>query len=88
MMTKGMCALVVATLMVPGVTPAYGWDSFGHMMVAYVAYQQLAPQVKARANALVQLNPKHAEWLGWVPASASAATRDMMVFMIAATWPD
>jgi S1/P1 Nuclease len=88
MVIKAVCALVMAALVISGVTPAYGWDSFGHMMAAYVAYQQLTQQTKVRANALVQMNPKHAEWLGWVPASASPATRDMMVFMIAATWPD
>jgi len=89
-MTKRLCALFVVMLaMVTGVVaPAYGWDSFGHMMVAYVAYQQLTPHAKLRANTLVRMNPKYDEWVAWVPANASAADKDLMVFMIAATWPD
>jgi len=51
-------------------------------------YQQLTPQAKLRANALVRMNPKYDESVAWVPRTASAADKDMMVFMIAATWPD
>src|SRR5262249_15082712 len=76
-------------VLVPGlVAPASAWDSFGHMMVAYVAYQQLTPHTQVRVNALLQLNPKHDEWVGWLPANASAANKARMIFMIAATWPD
>ncbi len=89
-MTKRLCVLFVVMLaMVSGVVaPAYGWDSFGHMMVAYVAYQRLTPHAKLRANTLVRMNPKYDEWVAWVPVNASAADKDLMVFMIAATWPD
>src|SRR5262249_37316351 len=66
----------------------YGWDSFGHMVVAYAAYQDLTPETKKRANALVRRNPKYKMWLTWLPAGASKADKDAMLFMIAATWPD
>ena len=68
--------------------PAYGWDNFGHMAVAYVAYQKLTPQAKTRVKDLLKLNPKYNEWLGWVPAGTSQADTDMMVFMLAAQWAD
>src|SRR5207244_781035 len=66
----------------------HAWDANGHMMVAYVAYQNLTPQAMQRANELIQLNPKFNEWAGWVSAGASPADSNMMVFMLAATWAD
>jgi hypothetical protein len=58
------------------------------MAVAYLAYQKLTPAAEKRANDLIKLNPKYTEWSGWVPANASPADKDMMVFMFAATWAD
>jgi S1/P1 Nuclease len=80
----GLLVLLFATVG----APLYGWDDEGHMMVAYVAYQQLTPVARSRANALLKLNPKYNEWLATLPAAASQADKDMMIFMIAATWPD
>jgi hypothetical protein len=82
--------LVIGTLVLAGGlgVPAYSWDTFGHMAVAYVAYQQLTPQAKTRVNDLLKLNPKYSEWVGWVPAGTSQANTDMMVFMLAAQWAD
>src|SRR5258708_34204891 len=67
--------LVIGALVLAGGLglPAYGWDSFGHMAVAYVAYQKLTPQAKTRGNDLLKLNPKYSEWKGWVPAGKSHA---------------
>ena len=68
--------------------PAYGWGDVGHMMVAFAAYQDLTPTTKARVKALVRRNPKHKDWVKLVPPGTPKADRDMMLFMIAATWPD
>jgi hypothetical protein len=76
--------VVVITLNVS----AYGWGDVGHMAVAYVAYRNLTPQARRRADALVRLNPFFDRWQGWIPRRTSAADRRMMLFMIAATWPD
>lgn len=67
---------------------ACAWDSFGHMAVAYVAYQDLTPPMKLRASQLIQLNPQYTTWSGWVPASTPQTNRDVVIFMLAATWPD
>lgn len=82
--------VVAATLVLASVliAPAYGWDNFGHMAVAYVTYQNLTPAAKARVKVLLSLNPKYGEWVGWVPSTASAADKDMIVFMLAAQWAD
>src|SRR5258708_33038111 len=67
--------LVIGALVLAGGLglPAYGWDSFGHMAVAYVAYQKLTPQAKTRGNDLLKLNPKYSGWKGWVPAGTTPA---------------
>jgi hypothetical protein len=82
--------LVIGTLVLAGGlgVPAYGWNNYGHMAVAYVAYQNLTPAAKARVKDLLKLNPKYNEWVGWVPAGTSQPNTDMMVFMLAAQWAD
>jgi hypothetical protein len=80
----GLLVLLSATV----AAPLYGCDDEGHMMVAYVAYQHLMPVARSRANALLKLNPKYNDWLATLPAAASQADKDMMIFMIAATWSD
>jgi hypothetical protein len=67
---------------------AFGWLSNGHMAVAYVAYQHLTPAVRNKVNALVKKNPNYKKWLAKIPAGTSAADRSVMLFMLAATWPD
>lgn len=65
------------------------WFSFGHMAVAYVAYQQLTPAKKARVAQLLKKNPSYnTKWKALIPAGTPADQRDLMFFMIAATWPD
>jgi hypothetical protein len=56
------------------------------MEVAFVAYQSLTPQVRARVDALVRLNPRFNIWVATIPAGTSAAKKRLMLFMIAATW--
>jgi S1/P1 nuclease len=68
--------------------PVHAWDSVGHMIIAYAAYQDLTPTTKARASALVRMNPKYKTWLTWLPTGTPKRDRDAMLFMIAATWAD
>lgn len=67
---------------------AYGWSNGGHMAVAAVAYDRLTPQVRARADALVRLNPRFNIWKTMIPRGTPAAARPKLLFMIAATWAD
>jgi hypothetical protein len=67
---------------------AKAWDSFGHMAVAYVAYQQMMPATRSRALQLLAHNPKYAEWRNGLPPDTPGDEKDLMVFMIASTWPD
>jgi hypothetical protein len=71
---------------------ARAWNGHGHMIVAFLAYQQLSPAQQAKADALVRVNPLFPHWqqmLASVPASTlPAGSRSAMLFAIAATWPD
>jgi hypothetical protein len=78
-------ALVLSLLLAPG---SYGWNRFGHMAVAYVAYRHIDATTRARANQLARSNPLYATWKKELPPGLSASQRNLMLFMIAATWPD
>jgi hypothetical protein len=64
--------------------PTLAWNGFGHMTVAAVAYKKLNPAVATKVSTLLQLNPDYATWIANVPAK----NRDMIAFLMAATWPD
>jgi S1/P1 Nuclease len=78
----------LAIAMVSMNLPAYGWNGLGHMTVAFAAYQQLTTKTKNRVSVLLRKNPDYGKWLTQVPARTQAKFKRMMVFMIAATWPD
>jgi hypothetical protein len=69
-------------------TSLFAWGAIGHMTVAYVAYQKLAPAAKARVRELLKLNPDYANWEKQIPAGTSAEDHDRMIFMMASVWPD
>jgi hypothetical protein len=89
MKTK-VLGVVLGLLLVLG-EQAFGWNERGHMSVAYVAYRQLTPATRDRVNVLLKLNPKYNDWAATVSQqapNASAGDKDLMIFMIAATWAD
>ena len=81
-------AAVIAVCLLFTFQNAMGWNSIGHMSVAYVAYQQLTPSQKARVATLLALNPFYKKWLGYIQPGTSTEDQQMYVFMMAATWPD
>lgn len=84
-MHRLLALLLSLLLLVPS---SYGWNGFGHMAVAYVAYQHLDAHAKSRANQLIRLNPLYATWKKQLSAGLSTSQQNAMLFMIAATWPD
>lgn len=64
------------------------WNDRGHMTVAYIAYKRLNPTARDRVNALLKLNPFYDRWAAAVPAGTSPVNKDMIIFMLAATWSD
>jgi hypothetical protein len=81
---KALAILVVVLLTA---TQSFAWGNAGHEIVAYLAYQHLSAAAKAKADALVALNPCYSEWKTTV-ASLPAEQRSVGIFMLAATWPD
>jgi S1/P1 Nuclease len=79
---------VVFLILAGGASQARAWNDRGHMTVAYLAYKQLTPATKARVKVLLQINPFYDRWAAAVPAGVSAADKDMIIFMLAATWAD
>ena len=78
-------ALLIAASFAALAAPVYAWDDFGHMAVSYLAYQKLTPATRARANALLKLNPYYDRWAAAVPAGLD---KDMVIFMLASLWAD
>jgi len=88
---KVLKVLVCVVLGLASSGPAFGWNDRGHMTVAYIAYKQLTPTTRDRVNALLKLNPRYSDWSATVDKqvpSASADDKNLMIFMIAATWAD
>jgi hypothetical protein len=65
-------------------TTASAWDSFGHMMVATIAYNDLTPAVRKKVAPLLKLNPDYKLWINGV----ATANQGKIAFVMAATWPD
>lgn len=79
--------LLLALVLAATATPSFAWNAFGHMVVADLAWRDLkahAPQLLARIDALLQLNPSYAQWVKGVPESA----RQEVAFVQAAHWAD
>ena len=75
---------MVAILFVLGASNMFAWNGFGHMTVAAAAYQKLTPMARTKVKALLKLNPNYAQWV----AGVAASDKDMVAFIMAATWPD
>jgi len=63
------CMLVIILLTS---SPSYDWNTKGHMMVAAIAYDKLKPEVKAKVDELLRLNPDRRNWLALIPDGTKA----------------
>jgi hypothetical protein len=71
-----------------GAAPVFAWTSYGHMLIAYLAYQKLTPATRERACQLLRLNPYYESWKKEAGRVRSDDELKMKIFMLAATWPD
>ena len=78
----GLIAVLVSA------STALAWNGKGHMMIAYVAYQNLTPSVRARVDDLLQRSPYYGAWQMTIPVTVSDEEKRLRIFMLAATWPD
>src|SRR5215472_4809148 len=79
---RTVLALVLFTALA---RPTYAWNDFGHMTIAYLAYQRLTPTARDRANALLKLNPYYDKWAAAVPEGLD---KDLVIFILASLWAD
>src|SRR6185437_10583787 len=75
---------LIPALLLGGPGTASAWNSFGHMMIAAAAYEQLTPAAHAQVSRLLQLNPDYDKWV----SHTAREERDELAFVIAATWAD
>lgn len=78
----GSLVAMTAALLVG--SSAGAWNSKGHMTVAAAAWKDMTPEARAKASALLRLNPDYPNWV----RGASSQDADVVAFVKAATWPD
>jgi hypothetical protein len=81
-MKNPLTAILAAVLFLSSSVRA--WNGNGHMQVAEIAWKHLTAASRARVSELLKLNPSYPIWI----ANVSAARRDQLAFVMAATWPD
>jgi len=77
-------AVVALSILLLVTTPVQAWFDGGHMVVAYIAYQNLTPKTRARVDGLLKLNPMYSTWTKGV----TQKRKGLVAFLRAATWPD
>jgi hypothetical protein len=77
---------VLATVVL-SVRPAYAWDDFGHRVVARIAWENLTPQARSRAIAILRAAAPETGLGGSVGGTLSQE-QEIALFVFAATWPD
>ena len=53
---RALMTLVIAAALSP--SPALAWGDVGHRVICQIAYEELKPEIKARVDALVAIDPK------------------------------
>jgi hypothetical protein len=86
-MRRTLALLAVFAAVVLGARPAYAWDDFGHRLVARIAWENMTPQARTRAIAILRAAGSDTGLRGTVTGTLSAQ-RQMQLFVTAATWPD
>jgi S1/P1 Nuclease len=75
-------------LSLPLCTPAFGWDSAGHMSIAALTYRQLSPALQRKVTQALQSHPDYPKWKASFQRRDAGMDLATFVFMRASTWPD
>lgn len=81
--------LVVASTLLMSV-PGFAWNEAGHKITAYIAWQRMTPEVRAKVFNTLLAAPEDAQLSTFYApfGSRSEAARQREFFMIVATWAD
>lgn len=89
MSKKYSVSLLLLVLNAVFAASVFAWDDTGHKVSAYIAWQQMTPEVRARAIKILLAAPEDSHLSVYYPAgSRSAAAKELELFMVASTWSD
>ena len=73
-----MRTLLIAIFLITA-SSAQAWNGTGHMIVAYIAYNNLNANTRARVDVLLQLNPMYKQWIVGVPDNQKGLAIDFQL---------
>jgi S1/P1 Nuclease len=85
-MTRRWTAALLLTFLLA--QPAWGWDSFGHEVIARIAWEHMTPAARRAAVALLEQAPEDSDLRRFRPPPGSHVDADQVFFEAAATWAD
>jgi len=84
-----LCAAAALGAVLAAPAPAAAWNGSGHVAIALLAFDALAPARRAALVELLKAHPRLSEdLLPALPSALAGAARDRWLFALAATWPD
>lgn len=90
MIRTSVFGFIILIILLSGNIPANAWDETGHKLTAYIAWQQMRPDVRENVVKILLAAPEDAQlstfYMPYGSQSEEARRRDF--FMIAATWAD
>src|SRR5258708_4196685 len=90
-MLRGAAIFASLIMMVSSLaTQSFAWDETGHKITAYIAWQQMTPEVREKVIKVLLAAPEDSQ-IGtfYMPyGSRTAETRKREFFMLMATWAD
>lgn len=90
MSNKVLSTVLFSACFLSFVFPAFAWDESGHKITAYIAWQQMTPDVRDKVIKILRSAPEDSQlatfYMPYGSRSEDARKRDF--FMITATWPD
>ena len=90
MSNKVLSAVLFSAVLLSLASSAFGWDETGHKITAYIAWQQMTPEVRDKVIRILRSAPEDSQLATFfMPyGSRSEGARKREFFLIAATWPD
>jgi len=79
---------VAAAILIFTAAPALGYNKPTHMISAAVAYHVLKAEAPQALQKIIALLKQHPEFAKFKLDAVAEADRDLLLFMLAARWPD
>ncbi len=81
--------ILLVFILIP-LNTAMGWDEVGHKLTAYIAWQQMTPEVREKVFQIIMKAPEDSDLNTPYDAfnSRTPATKKLELFMYASIWPD